>query len=1039
MARYGRSFVQPIISRGEYRKFLLVSPPTNSSGTLSSSVVVNKPAGVVAGNMLIVAITTDGTNISAVPSGWTLVSGGNNTTTGVRQAVYTRVVDGSEGASFTWTLASAVSWSYVCYPLTDAVSVDVAGFATSNATPGTTATAPSVSPASAGDQLLLVVSAAAITSQNITPPGDFTELAEVAGTLVTNTEIAVKTLSASGATGSAAATLGSSANWVAGLIALTAQQTTTITPSVVSGVGSVQSPVIIATPLPAAVAGTGTVQAPTGLVDVVVAATVNGTGTVQKPALAPTPAVVAGVGAVQASTTWLKLTGTTPTDTPHSADSAALSITSDIDIRYLARFLWQNTTQKYFVTKWAASGDGTRSWAFGSSGVSLAPRLIFSLTGIGGVTVDGTAPFPFADNTWGWIRCKRVAATGVVTYSTAPGYLANPDDADFTQLGDPVTGTSGSIFDGTRPVHVGSLDGLIASHPTNVGRVQIRDATALVWDANFAAQQPGTLAFTESSSQAATVEFGPAGDPSIVGSLAAAVTVPAAALPTIAGTGTVQSPVTVEAALPAAVGGTGTVQSPTGVEVIFPALVAGTGTVQAPAATDLPVPASVAGVGAIFAPLIVEAALPANILGVGIVQTPVGLEVAFPSSVNGIGTVQAPVVAVVGLPSMVAGTGSISAPLLLLVVFPSLVAGVGTVPAPATGDVPSPAAVTGSGSVFAALLLLAALPAPVIGTGTVQGPVATDLPVAAVVAGVGTVQPPVIVEAALPANVAGVGSVQPPVIAVVVLAASVNGIGTVLTALGLGAVLLASINGIGAVQAPTGVEVIFPANLAGTGTVFTPAVATSDAATIEPTVINGQGTVQAPIVALVVVSAVVAGVGTIFAPKDNEVASAAPVAGVGTVAVAIVVLVVSPSPVGGVGTVFTPAVTFDSTIAPAAVFAIGTVQSPSVRVTTVLPVIAAVGLVMAPQLFPAPATIFGTGSVQTAIGSATRRPLVIEGTGTVFAPVATAFLITVVTMVIQLRSRTQQLGLSSRTQVVATVEKRQRLDSAPATTIGDEP
>lgn len=80
---------------------------TSGSATAGTSLTVNKPTGVVAGNMLFAhigwekAAGTPTGGISTPPSGWTLVADEN--TTNQASAVYYKIAGSSEPSDYTWS------------------------------------------------------------------------------------------------------------------------------------------------------------------------------------------------------------------------------------------------------------------------------------------------------------------------------------------------------------------------------------------------------------------------------------------------------------------------------------------------------------------------------------------------------------------------------------------------------------------------------------------------------------------------------------------------------------------------------------------------------------------------------------------------------------------------------------------------------------------------------------------------------------------------------------------------------------------------
>lgn len=84
---------------------------TATSGTTTTtSLTVNKPGGVIAGDVMIVNITQNGnTGTNASLSGWTLIAGARQDDGTRRSTILYRKADGSEGASFTFSLGSGTT------------------------------------------------------------------------------------------------------------------------------------------------------------------------------------------------------------------------------------------------------------------------------------------------------------------------------------------------------------------------------------------------------------------------------------------------------------------------------------------------------------------------------------------------------------------------------------------------------------------------------------------------------------------------------------------------------------------------------------------------------------------------------------------------------------------------------------------------------------------------------------------------------------------------------------------------------------------
>lgn len=100
-----------------------------SATTNTTSLTINKPSGVVGGDLLIVNITQTGnTNTNATSTGWTVIAGARQSTGPRYTTALYRVVDGTEGASFTFTLGAGTGsgvGSIIAFSGVDASLFDV--------------------------------------------------------------------------------------------------------------------------------------------------------------------------------------------------------------------------------------------------------------------------------------------------------------------------------------------------------------------------------------------------------------------------------------------------------------------------------------------------------------------------------------------------------------------------------------------------------------------------------------------------------------------------------------------------------------------------------------------------------------------------------------------------------------------------------------------------------------------------------------------------------------------------------------------------
>ena len=149
---------------------------------MSTTVVINKPAGTAAGNVLIASIALNGTTITTAPSGWVQIAA--IITINPRLYAYYRVAGAGEPATYTWTLSAAVanSGGIARYSGVNNANPLDATTTTATATVVTSLAVPAVTTVSPGAML---VGAAAINSSNetilITSPAGMTERWDLGG------------------------------------------------------------------------------------------------------------------------------------------------------------------------------------------------------------------------------------------------------------------------------------------------------------------------------------------------------------------------------------------------------------------------------------------------------------------------------------------------------------------------------------------------------------------------------------------------------------------------------------------------------------------------------------------------------------------------------------------------------------------------------------------------------------------------------------------------------------------------------------------
>jgi hypothetical protein len=80
------------------------------NATGSNAVIISKPAGTVAGNVLVASLALNGSLVTSAPAGWVQITA-ITSIPNPRLYAYYRVADASEPATYTWTLSAAVAHS----------------------------------------------------------------------------------------------------------------------------------------------------------------------------------------------------------------------------------------------------------------------------------------------------------------------------------------------------------------------------------------------------------------------------------------------------------------------------------------------------------------------------------------------------------------------------------------------------------------------------------------------------------------------------------------------------------------------------------------------------------------------------------------------------------------------------------------------------------------------------------------------------------------------------------------------------------------
>ena len=185
------------------------SASTFTSGdTNVTDIVLSKPAGVVEGDLMIMAFVGDNNagSVSTVPSGWTLV-GTDNSASNPAYACYRKTAGASEPSTYTWTVSTGrkIVAAIVAY---DGGTYDTTGdWAAVSKT--TTPTAPSATAANDDSVQIYIAVTKNGNQPTSTPPSGFTERLDFYNTETARCMMTVadKEGVSSGATGTVACTL----------------------------------------------------------------------------------------------------------------------------------------------------------------------------------------------------------------------------------------------------------------------------------------------------------------------------------------------------------------------------------------------------------------------------------------------------------------------------------------------------------------------------------------------------------------------------------------------------------------------------------------------------------------------------------------------------------------------------------------------------------------------------------------------------------------------------------------------------------------
>jgi hypothetical protein len=189
--------------------------------------------------------------------------------------------------------------------------------------------------------------------------------------------------------------------------------------------------------------------------------------------------------------------------------SAPLQITGDIDIKVLASYTaWPQLNPTALVSRLVNAIGGGYALTF----VGTTITLQWAETTLDSRGVPATASPSITLNAPIWLRSTLDVDNGAGQHQVK--HYTSTDGTNWTQLGTTVTGTTGptQIVAGINPLIIGGRVGNDRTTQGTIQRVIIQNAfdtvdntTNVVFDADFSTQTADALAFTESSTNAATV------------------------------------------------------------------------------------------------------------------------------------------------------------------------------------------------------------------------------------------------------------------------------------------------------------------------------------------------------------------------------------------------------------------------------------------------------------------------------------------------------------------------------------------------------
>ncbi len=164
-----------LMTAGSPKALEYIGYSPSSSSVANSQLVISKPAGAKAGDVLVACGIVAGNNNWNTLAGWTYHK---NTTSGVRNFAASKVVTGSEGSSFTFTAAGSDRATGMMLLLRPTGLFEVVG-SEASATLNGNISAPSVN-AKRG-MLLMVAAGAVLSTRDFSVPAGMTAVGPTVG------------------------------------------------------------------------------------------------------------------------------------------------------------------------------------------------------------------------------------------------------------------------------------------------------------------------------------------------------------------------------------------------------------------------------------------------------------------------------------------------------------------------------------------------------------------------------------------------------------------------------------------------------------------------------------------------------------------------------------------------------------------------------------------------------------------------------------------------------------------------------------------